>query len=163
MPFGARRFTQLIYTEARVNGERVSYYRARFVPLDFGDADELVTHEDLLRAVDDNAREPFPKPDAEERLALAAFNAQARNKTFTRAAVESVMARGQQRALVDVVDPRERTVIERWRGILARARVATPATAANTTSWTRAGTCSRSSTNIFPNRKEPEPCQRRTK
>ena len=123
MPFGQRRFTQLVYGEEEQDGKLVGFYRARFVPLDFGASDELLTEEQLVREVDDNLRATWPKADQEERLALAAFKAQARGKTFSRAAVASVAARGEQRALVDPLDPPERALIERWRRILARAKL----------------------------------------
>ena len=123
MPFGARRFTQLVYDEEEQDGKRVGFYRARFVPLDFGAKDELLTEEQLTREIDDNLRATWPKADQEERLALAAFKAQARGKTFSRAAVASVVARGEQRVIVDPLDPPDRALIERWRHILSRAKL----------------------------------------
>lgn len=84
---------------------------------------ELLTEEQLTREIDDNLRASWPKSDQEERLALAAFRAQTRGKAFSRAAVASVQARGEQRALVDPLDPPERALIERWRRILSRAKL----------------------------------------
>lgn len=115
MPFGRRRFTQLVYAEKTENGTRVSFYRARFVPLDLDAGDELIECEDLTRAIDDNAMAKHPLPDLEEQLALKAFAAQARGKTFSRAAVESVAERGRQRVVADVLEPGERATIERFR------------------------------------------------
>lgn len=120
MPFGARRFTQLVYHEELLNGSRVGVHRARFVPFALDGPEELLDESTLRRELDDNLKATrCPLPDAEEQLALRAFVAQARGKNFSRAAVESVAARGQQRVIVDVLDDGERAIIERFRKLLA--------------------------------------------
>jgi hypothetical protein len=121
MPFGERRFTQLVYCYDAEHAQ--GFFRARFVPLDFHEADEFVTEAELVLAFDDNARAATPLPDAEEKLALAAFRAQQRNKGFTRSAVEAVATRGAQGTTVDVLAPAERIVIERFRAGVSRQRL----------------------------------------
>jgi hypothetical protein len=123
MPFGSRRFTQLVFGVETHNGREVGVYRARFVPLNFGEQDELVTEEELTLAFDDNARLAVPLPDAEEKLALAAFRAQARNRAHSRAAVEAVALRGAQLSTVDPLTPAERVVVERFRTCVTRAKL----------------------------------------
>lgn len=118
MPFGKRRFTQLVYREDRSSGDPVSWYEARFVPLAMGEADEYLTEEALTRALDDNAQARVPLADLEEQIALRAFKAQAKNKTFSRAAVEAVADRGKQRVIVDVLEAGERATVERLRKVV---------------------------------------------
>jgi hypothetical protein len=121
MPFGQRRFTQLVYCYDPEAAQ--GFFRARFVPLDFGEADEFVTEAELVLAFDDNNRAVRPLPDAEEKLALAAFRAQQRNKTFTRSALEAVATRGAQGTTIDVLRPAERIVVERFRAAVSRAKL----------------------------------------
>lgn len=121
MPFGRRRFTQLVHHVVRgPDGKPASEYRARFVSLDLGDVAEQVDEDTLKRALDDNAREVRPLPDGEERLALAALVAQAKGKTASRARVAAQVERtaSKQISIVDPLASLERATVDRFRKLL---------------------------------------------
>lgn len=121
MPFGRRRFTQLVHHVVRgPNGQPASEYRARFVSLDLGEVAEMLTAEELKREFDDNAASHRPLPDGEEKLALAAFTAQAKGKTASRARLAGVLDRATsgQTSILDALQPDQRATIERFRTLL---------------------------------------------
>lgn len=110
MPFGARRFQKLV----NENGQLLAY----FLPLDLGGAAEFEDEDTLLAKLASEAGVLYP----EEELARKAFKAASRQKAFSRSAVEAATVRGQH-VMVDVLDPRERKIVERWRHILSRAKL----------------------------------------
>lgn len=120
MSFGSRRFAALVAKDSVVDGKRVREYFARFLPLDLGSEGEQVDEATLRRAVDDNAREAFPVPDGEEKLALAAFKAQHGGKATSRArmAAQAERTATRQTSTLDVFPPHERVTVERFRKLL---------------------------------------------
>lgn len=125
MPFGTRRFTQLVM-HAGIDGDTgkpVAVYYARFLPtLDLNGDAEQVDEQTLVRELADNARAVRPLPDGEEQLALSAFKAQAKAQTASRARMVAAAERAamRQTSLVDPLRPDERLKLERWRKLVTK-------------------------------------------